>query len=153
MFFVDDNFAHQREADQVAAARHHRGGRAAGLESGQIAPTCYRDERLVEPDLAGIRRKMNSSIGMESLDPTSLANVNKSFNKPDEYSAVLDRLARRNIYAITSFIFGLDNDTPGVAGRTLDQVRTWPPGLPVFGQIGGFSIDAALRPAGEGELA
>ncbi|HXY12888.1 MAG TPA: hypothetical protein VEI01_07040, partial [Terriglobales bacterium] len=49
--------------------------------------------------------------------------------------AVLARLAKRNIYAITSFIFGMDNDTPGVAERTLQQVRTWPPGLPIFGLL------------------
>ena len=48
------------------------------------------------------------------------------------------RLARRNVYAITSFIFGLDHDTPGVADRTLDQMRDWPPVLPVFGQITPF---------------
>jgi hypothetical protein len=48
---------------------------------------------------------------------------------------VLERLAKRNIYAITSFIFGMDNDAPGVAERTLQQVRTWPPGLPVFGLL------------------
>jgi hypothetical protein len=44
-------------------------------------------------------------------------------------------LARRNVYAITSFIFGLDNDTPGVADRTLAELKQWPPVLPVFGQI------------------
>ena len=48
---------------------------------------------------------------------------------------MLERLAKRNIYAITSFIFGMDNDTPGVAERTLQQVRTWPPGLPIFGLL------------------
>ena len=58
---------------------------------------------------------------MESLDPANLASVNKSFNKPEEYAAVLQPLARRNVYAITSFIFGLDRETPGVAERTLSQ--------------------------------
>jgi Domain of unknown function (DUF4070) len=29
----------------------------------------------------------------------------------------------------------MDNDTPGVAERTLRQIRTWPPGLPVFGLL------------------
>ena len=61
--------------------------------------------------------------------------MNKGFNKPGEYAAVLERLAERNVYAITSFIFGMDNDTPGVAERTLKQVRTWPPGLPIFGLL------------------
>jgi len=44
-------------------------------------------------------------------------------------------LAKRNVYAITSFIFGMDNDTVGAAERTLAQVRTWPPGLPIFGLL------------------
>jgi hypothetical protein len=51
---------------------------------------------------------------------------------------VLERLAKRNVYAITSFIFGLDHDVPGVAQRTLDQIREWPAVLPVFGQITPF---------------
>src|SRR5256885_13071944 len=29
----------------------------------------------------------------------------------------------------------MDNDTPGVADRTLDQIRSWPPGLPIFGLL------------------
>jgi hypothetical protein len=72
---------------------------------------------------------------MESIDPANLAIANKGFNKPGEYAAVLERLARRNVYAITSFIFGMDNDTPGVAERTLQEIRTWPAGLPIFGLL------------------
>ena len=29
----------------------------------------------------------------------------------------------------------MDNDTPGVAERTLQEIRTWPPGLPIFGLL------------------
>jgi hypothetical protein len=61
--------------------------------------------------------------------------VKKGFNKPGEYAAVLERLAQRNVYAITSFIFGMDNDTTGVAERTLQEIRNWPPGLPIFGLL------------------
>ncbi|HEX4426411.1 MAG TPA: hypothetical protein VH079_13515 [Terriglobales bacterium] len=61
--------------------------------------------------------------------------MKKGFNKPGEYAAVLDRLAQRNVFAITSFIFGMDNDTAGVADRTLKEIRTWPPGLPIFGLL------------------
>ena len=71
---------------------------------------------------------------MESIDTANLKDVNKGFNKPSEYAAVLERLAQRNVYAITSFIFGMDNDTTGAAERTLTQVRKWPPGLP-FGLL------------------
>src|SRR5256885_7524019 len=68
-------------------------------------------------------------------DPTNLADVTKGFNNPGEYAAVLQRLARRNVYAITSFIFGMDNDTVGVAERTLKEIHTWPAGLPIFGLL------------------
>lgn len=77
-------------------------------------------------------------IGMESIDPANMADVNKNFSRPGDYKTVLDRLASRNIYAITSFIFGMDNDTPGVAARTLEQINSWQPGLPVFGQLTPF---------------
>src|SRR5262245_42271849 len=63
---------------------------------------------------------------------------NKNFIKPGEYGVVLERLARRDLLAITSFIFGLDNDTPGVSQRTLSQLSQWPAGLPVFGQLTPF---------------
>src|SRR4030095_7112273 len=99
----------------------------------QISANLLKDEELVDLIAASGGRWI--FIGMESIDPANLADVNKNFNKPGDYAAVLNRLARRNIYAITSFIFGMDNDTPGVAERTLQQIETWPPVLPVFGQL------------------
>ena len=99
----------------------------------QISANLLRDEELV--DLIAASGGKWVFIGMESIDPANLAGVNKGFNKPGEYAAVLERLAQRNVYAITSFIFGMDNDTPGVAERTLKEIRTWPPGLPIFGLL------------------
>jgi radical SAM superfamily enzyme YgiQ (UPF0313 family) len=135
VFFVDDNFAiNVKRTKQLL-----RDIIAAGAQLnwvGQISANLLRDEELV--DLIAASGGKWIFIGMESLDPANLASVNKSFNKPGEYAQVLERLARRHVYAITSFIFGLDNDTPGVAQRTLAQIRDWPPGLPVFGQITPF---------------
>jgi radical SAM superfamily enzyme YgiQ (UPF0313 family) len=74
-------------------------------------------------------------MGLESIDPENLKSVSKGFNKPEEYKAILERLARHNVYAMTSFIFGMDSDRPGVAARTLEVIRSWPPGLPVFGLL------------------
>jgi radical SAM superfamily enzyme YgiQ (UPF0313 family) len=99
----------------------------------QISANLLRDEELV--DLIAASGGKWIFIGMESIDSTNLADVNKGFNKPAEYAAVLERLAKRHIHAITSFIFGLDNDKPGAADRTLEQIRSWPPGLPVFGTL------------------
>ena len=64
--------------------------------------------------------------------------MQKSFNKPADYKFALDGLASRGIYAITSFIFGMDGDTPGVAKRTAGVMDTWPPGLPVFSLLTPF---------------
>ena len=135
VFFVDDNFAINRKRTKALL----RDIIAAGAQLswvGQISANLLQDEELL--DLIAASGGKWIFIGMESLDPANLASVNKSFNKPADYSRVLESLARRHIYAITSFIFGLDNDTPGVAERTLSEMRAWPPGLPVFGQITPF---------------
>ena len=135
VFFVDDNFAINAKRTK-SLLRDIIAAKAQVSWVGQISANLLRDEELV--DLIADSGCRWIFIGMESLDPANLASVNKSFNKPGEYAAVLERLARRNVYAITSFIFGLDNDRPGVAERTLSQIRAWPPVLPVFGQITPF---------------
>jgi radical SAM superfamily enzyme YgiQ (UPF0313 family) len=135
VFFVDDNFAINVKRTKSLL----RDIIAAGAQLswvGQISANLLRDEELV--DLIADSGGKWIFIGMESLDPANLASVNKSFNKPGEYATVLARLANRNVYAITSFIFGLDHDSSGVADRTLAQMRDWPPVLPVFGQITPF---------------
>ena len=135
VFFIDDNLAINIKRTK-SLLRYIIAADAQVNWVAQISANLLRDEELV--DLIAESGGKWVFIGMESIDPVNLAGVNKGFNKPGEYTAVLDRLARRNVYAITSFIFGMDNDTPGVAERTLEQVRTWPPGLPVFGQLTPF---------------
>ncbi len=135
VFFVDDNFAINVKRTKSLL----RDIIAAGAQMswvGQISANLLRDEELL--DLIAASGGKWIFIGMESLDPANLASVNKSFNKPADYARVLNALAQRHVYAITSFIFGLDNDTAGVAARTLAEIQAWPPGLPVFGQITPF---------------
>jgi radical SAM superfamily enzyme YgiQ (UPF0313 family) len=132
VFFIDDNFAINVKRTK-SLLRAIIAAKAQVFWVAQISANLLRDEELV--DLIGASGGKWIFIGMESIDPVNLKGVNKGFNKPSEYAAVLERLAKRNIYAITSFIFGMDNDTPGVAERTLQQVRTWPPGLPIFGLL------------------
>ena len=67
-------------------------------------------------------------MGLESIDTETLKDVNKGFNKPAQYHAIIERLGNRGIYAITSFIFGMDGDSVGVAKKTLEAVESWPPG-------------------------
>ena len=132
VFFIDDNFAINVKRTK-SLLRDIIAANAQVHWVAQISANLLRDEEFLDLIAASGGRWI--FIGMESTDPTNLASVNKGFNKPGEYSAILQSLADRNIYAITSFIFGMDNDTPGVAERTLRQIRTWPPGLPVFGLL------------------
>jgi radical SAM superfamily enzyme YgiQ (UPF0313 family) len=135
VFFIDDNFAINIKRTK-SLLRDIIAAEAQINWVAQISANLLRDEELV--DLIAASGGKWIFIGMESIDSTNLADVNKAFNKPSEYAAVLERLSRRNIHAITSFIFGMDNDTQGTAERTLQQIRSWPPGLPVFGTLTPF---------------
>src|SRR5437667_1034291 len=132
VFFIDDNFAINIKRTK-SLLRDIIAANAQVHWVAQISANLLRDEELVDLIAAAGGRWV--FIGMESIDPANLADVNKSFNKPGEYAAVLNRLARRNVYAITSFIIGLDNDTPGVADRTLHEIEQWPPVMPVFSPL------------------
>ncbi|MFN6962471.1 MAG: B12-binding domain-containing radical SAM protein [Pyrinomonadaceae bacterium] len=135
VFFIDDNLAINKKRlksllrDIIAAD-------AQLPWVAQISANLLADEELV--DLIAEAGGKWIFIGMESIDPANMADVNKTFSKPADYRSILDGLARRDIYAITSFIFGMDNDTVGVAERTVSQIESWAPGLPVFGQLTPF---------------
>src|SRR5262244_718091 len=132
VFFIDDNFAINVKRTK-SLLRTIVAAKAQVPWVAQISANLLRDEELI--DLIAAAGGKWIFIGMESIDPANLADVKKGFNKPAEYAAVLNRLAQRNVYSITSFIFGMDNDAPGVAERTLKEISTWPPGLPIFGLL------------------
>lgn len=132
VFFIDDNFA--INVKRTKALLREIIARDAVLPwVAQISMNLLRDEELL--DLIKESGGRWIFIGLESIDAESLKAVHKAFNKPGEYSAILQKLADRGLYAITSFIFGMDGDTPGVSRRTLDAINSWPPGLPVFGLL------------------
>jgi radical SAM superfamily enzyme YgiQ (UPF0313 family) len=132
VFFIDDNFAiNLRRTKSLLREIIAREAQVPWIA--QISMNLLRDEELVS--LIAQSGGIWIFMGLESIDPENLKSVAKDFNKPAEYAAVLERLARHNLYAITSFIFGMDGDRPGVAERTLEQISSWPPGLPVFGLL------------------
>ncbi len=132
VFFIDDNFAiNPRRTKSLLQEIIARKAQVPWIA--QISMNLLRDEELVS--LIAQSGGKWIFMGLESIDPENLKSVAKGFNKPGEYGAVLERLARHGVYAITSFIFGMDGDRPGTADRTLEQIRSWPPGLPVFGLL------------------
>jgi len=132
VFFIDDNFAiNVKRAKSLMREIIRRDAVVPWIA--QISINLLRDEELLDLIHASGGRWI--FIGLESIDSDNLKDVNKGFNKPSEYAGILQRLADRGIYAITSFIFGMDGDTVGVSKRTTDVIESWPPGLPVFGLL------------------
>ncbi|HTV56810.1 MAG TPA: radical SAM protein [Terriglobia bacterium] len=132
VFFIDDNFAiNPRRTKSLLREIIAQGAQLPWVA--QISMNLLRDEELVS--LIAQSGGKWIFMGLESIDPENLKSVAKGFNKPSEYASVLERLARHGLYAITSFIFGMDGDHAGAADRTLEQIRSWPPGLPVFGLL------------------
>jgi radical SAM superfamily enzyme YgiQ (UPF0313 family) len=132
VFFIDDNLAiNSKRTKSLLREIVARGAQIPWV--GQISINLLRDEELVS--LIAQSGGKWIFIGLESIDPENLKGIRKAFNKPEDYRETLELLARYGIYAITSFIFGMDGDRPGIAKRTLDMIRSWPPALPVFGLL------------------
>src|ERR1700691_5327244 len=86
VFFIDDNFAINVKRTKSLL----RDIIAAGAQVNwvaQISANLLRDQELV--DLIAASGGKWVFIGMESIDPANLKDVNKGFNKPEEYAAVL----------------------------------------------------------------
>ncbi len=132
VFFIDDNLAVNPKRTK-SLLREIIAHNAQLPWVGQISMNLLRDEELVS--LIAQSGGKWIFMGLESIDSENLKSMRKGFNKPEEYREVLERLARHGVYAITAFIFGMDGDHTGVAKRTLDMIRSWPPGLPVFGLL------------------
>ena len=150
VFFIDDNFAINVKRTKSLL----RDIIAAGAQVhwvAQISANLLRDEELI--DLIAASGGKWVFIGMESIDPANLKDVNKGFNKPGEYAAVLERLAKRNVYAITSFIFGMDNDTTGVAERHAGASAHLAAGAADLWTADSAARNAAVQAAGGGGTA
>ena len=70
-------------------------------------------------DLAKRSGLLHLNIGMESIDPETLASMNKKANKVSEYEQILKGLKRRGISYSLNFIFGWDTETELVFPATL----------------------------------
>ena len=134
-FFIDDNLAINR--DRLKSLLREMIAADACLPwVAQVSVNLLDDGELVELIAASGGRFV--FVGLESVNVESLKGAHKSFNRPDNYRRVLERLAERNIYAITSFIVGLEHDRPGTARAIEAEVSLWPPVLPVFGLLTAF---------------
>ena len=74
------------------------------------------DERLL--DLAARSGCRGLLMGLESISTTNLRQNHKSFNSPENYARVVERLHEHGIALQGCFVFGLDDDKPDVFLKT-----------------------------------
>jgi radical SAM superfamily enzyme YgiQ (UPF0313 family) len=92
------------------------------LQWGGLATTLIaQDDELI--DLAARSGCAGLLIGLESLNPDSLAETRKQFNTLAEYRTVVERLHDAGIAIMGCFVFGFDHDTPAVFEETVDFVN------------------------------
>jgi len=83
-------------------------------------------------------------LGLESISQPSMAEVNKRFNRVDEYFQIIERIHSHGIAVQAGIIFGFDHDPPEIFKDTVDflentgvqnatfNILTPFPGTPLF---------------------
>jgi radical SAM superfamily enzyme YgiQ (UPF0313 family) len=74
-------------------------------------------------DLACRSGLLHLNIGLESINPDTLAGMNKTFNKTHRYDGILANLDRRGISYSLNFIFGWEGELESAFGATLQFLR------------------------------
>jgi radical SAM superfamily enzyme YgiQ (UPF0313 family) len=78
---------------------------------------CYDQEFM---DMAKKSGLLHVNLGIESINPDTVKDMNKKFNKVARYDEMVDNLRRRGISFSLNFIFGWDTDNKNVFRHTLD---------------------------------
>ncbi|MGQ9647931.1 MAG: radical SAM protein [Thermodesulfobacteriota bacterium] len=112
--FIDDNIAGSRPyAKELFAQLKPLGKKWASQASINLA----RDRELLK--LAAESGCVSLFVGIESLSPENLKEVNKGFNQVPYYEEAIRALHDHDIMILAGLIFGLDHDDEGVFERTL----------------------------------
>ena len=63
-------------------------------------------------------------LGLESISQQSVAEVNKGFNRVEEYLQIIDRIHSHGIAVQAGMVFGFDHDTPRIFEDTVDFLES-----------------------------
>lgn len=83
---------------------------------GLATTTLVNDEELL--DVCAKSGCTGLLMGLESIDPAILKGMHKSFNKPDDYARVVEKLHMRGIALQGCFVFGQDGESEDVFEQT-----------------------------------
>ena len=137
--------------------------------SSQVSVHAGRDDEFLE--IAARSGCKQLFLGLESISQQSMAEVNKGFNRVEEYAQIIDRIHAHGIAVQAGIVFGFDHDTPEIFEETIDfleragvqnatfNILTPFPGTPLFRRmeaeghgkaaitvIGSVVVDAAAEP-------
>jgi len=62
-------------------------------------------------------------LGLESISQKSMAEVNKGFNRVEEYLQIIERIHSHGIAVQAGIVFGFDHDTPEIFKDTIDLLE------------------------------
>ncbi len=142
IIFWDDNIAGDMEyaKDLFRAIAPYR-----KWWSSQASIHAGRDDEFLEAaERSGCRQLF---VGLESISQGSMVEVNKGFNRVDEYARVIERIHAHGIAVQAGIVFGFDHDGPEIFGETLDflesagvqnatfNILTPYPGTPLFERL------------------
>ena len=118
IFFGDSNFGGKRShAMELMEAMIPLRVRWSALWSSYL---CH-DASFM--DLAQRSGLLHVNIGLESINPETLAGMNKRFNKTHKYDEMVANLRRRGISYSLNFIFGWEGETEGALRATLQFLQ------------------------------
>lgn len=115
LYFLDDHLlGHQKFASALFDGMR---GMNRVFQGASTVGAILRGNLIEKAATAGLRSVF---IGFETLNPVNLAQSNKRQNLGKDYEAAIKRLHDLGIMINGSFVFGLDDDDPGVFARTVD---------------------------------
>jgi len=113
--------------------------------SSQASLQAGRDDEFLEAAAQGGCKQL--FLGLESISQHSLVEVNKKFNRVEDYVQIIERIHSHGIAVQAGIVFGFDHDTPEIFKATLDfleasgvenatfNVLTPFPGTPLFRRL------------------
>lgn len=110
--------------------------------SSQVSVHAGRDDEFLE--VAARSGCKQLFLGLESISQQSVAEVNKGFNRVEEYLQIIERIHSHGIAVQAGIVFGFDHDTPEIFADTIEfleragvqnatfNILTPFPGTPLF---------------------
>ena len=90
--------------------------------SSQVSIHAGRDDEFLE--VAARSGCKQLFLGLESISQASMAEVNKGFNRVEEYARIIGRIHSHGIAVQAGIVFGFDHDAPEIFEGTVDFLES-----------------------------